>query len=72
MTSAGQRTRAPSAATSAGGMILVSQPRNPARIVSMSVSPAQPTQSSICLVEWGSVKQVAKKNSRYPGQSRSQ
>ena len=38
----------------------------------MSVSSAQPTQSSICLVEWGSVKHWAKKNSRYPGQSRSQ
>jgi hypothetical protein len=33
-------------------------------IVSMSVSAAQPTQSSICLVECGSVRQVAKKNSR--------
>ena len=52
--------------------ILVPQPRNPARIVSMSVSSAQPTQSSICLVECGSVKHWAKKNSRYPGQSRSQ
>ena len=72
ITSTGQRTRGPSAATSAGSMILVSQPRNPARIVSMSVSRAQPTQSSICLVECGSVKHVAKKNSRYPGQSRSQ
>ena len=71
-TSTGQRTRGQSAATSAGSMILVSQPRNPARIVSMSVSSAQPTQSSICLVECGSVKHWEKKNSRYPGQSRSQ
>ena len=30
----------------------------------MSVSRAQPTQSSICLVECGSVKHMAKKNSR--------
>src|SRR4029453_12350500 len=72
ITRTGQRTRGQSAATSPGSMILVSQPRNPARIVSIWVPIAQPTQSSTCWVECSSVRHMAKKNSRYPGQSRSQ
>lgn len=71
-TSTGQRTCLISSATSVGPMIFVSQPRNPVRIVSMSISIAQLTQSPIGLVECGSVRHIAKKNSTYLGQSRSQ
>ena len=50
----------------------VFQPAKLRSSVSASVSSAQPTASSICFVECGSVKISPKKNSAYPRQSRSQ
>ena len=65
MTSIGHRTRSHIARE-----VLVARPGRGPRVVSASVSgvvsSAQPTQSSICLVECGSLKHLAKKNSRKP------
>ena len=64
MTSTGQRTHAH---RSANGMPLGSSiPRSVSTSVSGVVSSPQPTQSSICFVECGSVKHFEKKNSRKP------
>ena len=64
ITSAGQRTRAASASSVGRSSIPVVVT---VRIsVSGSVSCAHPAQSSICLVECGSVKHWGKKNSTNP------
>ena len=70
MTRVGQRTCAQSrSAVSRSLGHSVSMAR---RIVCGSVCRPQPTASSICLVECGSLNTWAKKNSRNPGQSRCQ
>jgi hypothetical protein len=65
MTSVGQRTRAHVLANASSR--LTPTPRVVSISVSGVVSSAQPMQSSICLVECGSLKHCAKKNSRKYG-----